>query len=142
MAKDNARDGAPDNEEILPVAPGHDVAALGPSDTSDSGSDVAGLSRLANFDPTVPVDVALDADRGRPGTAVEAVKPGADTDASGTGERRSVADDADAEEATDLLPDIIVDEKGRVLEDETPVDADDLVDRRGEDSGPDPDRGL
>ncbi len=132
-----AKDDAAENNELPAVAPGHDVAALGPSDTSDSGSDVAGLSSLSKFDPAVPVDVALDPERGRPGTAVEAVSPGADTDAAGTGERRSAADDAEAEEASDLLPDTIIDLSGKVLDDNHPISADDLVDRRGEDSGAD-----
>lgn len=129
-----AQEKLPDPDAPAAIAPGHDVAALGPGDTSDSGSDVAGLSRLAGFDPTVPVDVALDDERGRPGTSVEALVPGADTDAAGTGERRSVADDAEPQEAADILPDRIVDRNGKVLEDGRPLGPDELVDRRGEDS--------
>ena len=48
-------------DEVPGTPPGHDTEALGPSDTSDSGSDVAGLED--DSDPAVPVDVALRADR-------------------------------------------------------------------------------
>ena len=54
--------------------PGRDSASLGPSDSSDSGSDLAGLA---------PDD----------GTA---------SDSGGTGERRGAAGDADVAEAADI----------------------------------------
>ena len=46
------------------AAPGRDAASLGPGDSSDSGSDVAGLEDDA--DPAVPVDVALRGDQPAP----------------------------------------------------------------------------
>ena len=52
-------------EPVNPVAPGHDDLALGPSDSSDSGSDVAGLESLDLDDPQAPVDQALADDAGR-----------------------------------------------------------------------------
>lgn len=60
--------------ESAPVeAPGHDVELLGPSDSSDSGSDSAG---------------SVDGD--------------ATTDAAGTGERRSAAHDRQPREGQDI----------------------------------------
>lgn len=117
-------------DELPAVAPGHDAAALGPSDSSDTGSDIAGLDRINAHDPAVPVDVATDPDSGRPATTAEAVIPGADTDAVGTGERRTSADDADLHEASDLLPDQIIeiDEAGRERHVAADFSPDDLID--------------
>lgn len=48
-------------------APGRDKATLGPSDSSDSGSDVVGLDGDDDdADPGLPVDVALRDDQGAP----------------------------------------------------------------------------
>ena len=91
-----------------PPAPGRDSASLGPSDTSDSGSDVAGLDLEDPDDPVVPTDVAMGDERSRPNTTGEAVHPGSDTDATGTGERRSAGGDA-GREAADISVDRIVD---------------------------------
>lgn len=66
------------------IPPGHDVAALGPSDSSDSGSDMQGLA---------DVDEMQDAD----------------SDAEGTGERASVIADEDLRDGGDIAPDRIVD---------------------------------
>jgi hypothetical protein len=60
--------------------PGHGNRALGPSDSSDSGSDLGPEA------------------------------PDADTDAEGTGERADVEGDSDGPEAEDVAPDRIVDE--------------------------------
>lgn len=80
---------------------GRDAADLGPSDTSDSGSDVAGLGDLDEGDPGAPVDVAADPDSQRSDTVPDAFSPGADSDHTGTGERRSAAGDAGRREAAD-----------------------------------------
>ncbi|MEJ7687364.1 MAG: hypothetical protein WKG52_10435 [Variovorax sp.] len=72
--------------------PGTDVDALGPSDTSDSGS-----------------DVQTDGNRLAIGEASEGAFPiahGSDSDAAGTGERAS-ADPAAPDEDRDILPDRI-----------------------------------
>jgi hypothetical protein len=84
---------------------GRDSSALGPSDTSDSASDVAGLDYEA--DPNLPVDIAMQPDAMRPETSHELVGVGVDSDAEGTGERRSAAADAGTE-AADISPDRIV----------------------------------
>lgn len=73
-------------------------AHLGPSDSSDSASDLAGQDGLNDADPNVPVDVALRDDGRRsliPGDAVG----GAASDAAGTGESRSAGADAGVEAA-------------------------------------------
>jgi len=89
-------------EPVNPVAPGHDDLALGPSDSSDSGSDVAGLESLDQDDPQAPVDQALADDAGRPLGGPDARGGGSDT--AGTGERRSAAGDA-GREAGDISVD-------------------------------------
>lgn len=58
-------------------APGRDKASLGPSDNSDSGSDVAGLGgEDDDTDPGLPVDVALRDDQGAPLTLGESLAAG------------------------------------------------------------------
>lgn len=72
------------NDRIL--GRGHGTAALGPSDSSDSGSDVQGADaeRLLG-------DAGLDSD----------------TDRNGTGERLGATPDAEFEEGADIAPDQI-----------------------------------
>lgn len=91
---------------------GRDAADLGPSDTSDSGSDVAGLGDLDESDPGMPVDVAAGPDSQRSDTVADAFSSGADSDHTGTGERRSAAGDAGRREAADIGPDGIVSDPG------------------------------
>lgn len=95
-------------DEIPIRPPGHDTGALGPSDSSDSGSDLAGVAAHDEGDPGLPVDVATRDESLHPATVAESVRPGADSDAGGTGERRSVSGDAGVREATDIGPDDIV----------------------------------
>jgi hypothetical protein len=82
-------------------ATGRDVEALGPSDTSDSGSDVQGELDLAP-----PID--LDNPSGG------SVQPGlqSDSDAAGTGERGAALLDEEARAGGDILPDLITDLAG------------------------------
>ena len=77
---------------------GHDNASLGPSDSSDSGSDMAGLEDRDVSDPTEPVDVATRDDMQRASLQSDAMG-GFGSDASGTGERRSAAADGGLREA-------------------------------------------
>ena len=95
-------------DRIPTTAPGHDSDALGPSDSSDSGSDVAGLMQPDDGGPDAPVDRATDPDIERPDTSTETVGPGVDSDSHGTGERRSAGGDAGRREAADISPDRIV----------------------------------
>lgn len=94
-------------------AAGRDSAALGPSDTTDSGSDVAGLED--DLDPGGPLDAISEPDSLRPMTSPETL--GADSDSRGSGERRSAGSDA-GREAADIAPDTI----------QTVADVDPLVD--------------
>src|SRR5207245_10612398 len=75
---------------------GRDVEALGPSDSSDSGSDVQGELDLAS---------PSDLDKTLFGT----VQPGleSDSDSAGTGERGAALADEEAREGNDILPDRI-----------------------------------
>jgi len=73
---------------------GHDVDSLGPSDSSDSGSDIQGERSM----PTVADN------RGELGALP--VNPVGDSDARGTGERGS-ATGRDVTPGTDILPDRI-----------------------------------
>jgi hypothetical protein len=75
-------------ERVAPRARGRDTDALGPSDSSDSGSDVQG-ERLSATAP----DMAGDID------AATLATLDSDTDASGTGERGSAVPDGAAEGA-------------------------------------------
>lgn len=75
-------------------AAGRDVESLGPSDTSDSGSDVQGELDLAS--PTNLDD-----------TIFGTVQPGidSDSDSGGTGERGAALPDEEAVEGSDIMPD-------------------------------------
>ncbi|HTU66141.1 MAG TPA: hypothetical protein VMF52_09335 [Steroidobacteraceae bacterium] len=71
-------------ERIGQITPGHDIASLGPSDSSDSGSDLMGLH--SGVDST--------------------------SDRHGTGERASAGDsevDDDVRADADIVPDRVVD---------------------------------
>lgn len=91
---------------------GHGTGALGPSDTSDSGSDVTGGSGLAQQDELdLGSGTTSDLDSG---TAAGTAGPDlgdadldSDSDASGTGERASAGRDSTAGEAADIDTDQI-----------------------------------
>ena len=73
-------------------APGRDVDLLGPSDRSDSGSDVQGELDLY---PDSDLENHLSITPGR----------GSDSDAGGTGERGAALPESDVREGDDILPD-------------------------------------
>jgi hypothetical protein len=83
---------------------GTDVDLLGPSDTSDSGSDVQGERRMAT-EPDNPAEW---------GALVS--EHGSDSDASGTGERAAAAGDGGRANA-DILPDRIITPGGGTRQD-------------------------
>ena len=85
----------------MPVE-GRDTKALGPSDTTDSGSDIAGLEDDLN--PGGALDSIAEPDSLRPMTSPETLT--ADSDSQGSGERRSAGSDA-GREAADIAPDSI-----------------------------------
>ncbi|KRB06449.1 hypothetical protein [Rhizobacter sp. Root16D2] len=82
-------------ERAAPRAIGRDVDALGPSDSSDSGSDVQG-------ERTMPTDADNPGELG-----ALPVNRDSDSDASGTGERGSATGDG-RDDAADILPDHLV----------------------------------
>ena len=71
-------------------APGRDSGALGPSDSSDSGSDIQGQ---------------LDLRGGRDEFGTVQPGPGSDSDAEGTGERGPAGYGEHVREAGDIAPD-------------------------------------
>ena len=77
-------------------AEGRDVDALGPSDSSDSGSDVQGERRMATEGDN-PGELG-----GMP------VELGSDSDSGGTGERGSATGES-IRDGADILPDRVVD---------------------------------
>ena len=85
-------------ERAAAVPAGRDTAALGPGDSSDSGSDMMGIEDSDQGDPGVPVDVALRDDMPH-SLLPDEVMDGAASDAGGTGERRSAGSDAGVEAA-------------------------------------------
>lgn len=106
---------------------GRDTTALGPGDSSDSGSDVAGLEDwLDGADPTEPVDVALRPERQRSALPADALAGGS-SDAAGTGERRSAGSDAGRREAPDISVDRVFDPSDPLADE--PMDDIDDVDR-------------
>lgn len=129
-----------------PIEPaGRDAGALGPSDSSDSGSDMAGVEH-EEADPNQPVDVALQRDEStRPLTSGDILEGPAASDAAGTGERRTAGSDAGPRDAADISPDRIVDtrdplsgEEGSADDDEDP-DLAFMDDEEGEDEEGEPD---
>jgi hypothetical protein len=90
----------PDNEQPDRGDPGSTTGALGPSDSSDSGSDVAGAKRH-DFDR----DTELDNHALETGDT----ELGSDTDRSGTGERASADGDETLSFDSDIEPDRIGD---------------------------------
>jgi len=93
-------------------APGTGTDLLGPSDSSDSGSDVQGERALAT-----------DADDG--GTGAVPVELDSDTDARGTGER-GAAVGAEPRDGGDILPDRVV-RTSDALDDAVSIDVDELA---------------
>jgi hypothetical protein len=102
-------------ERASTTSSGRDTDALGPSDSSDSGSDVQGER---GFD-------ALDAGQ----IGGDRADLGSDSDASGTGERGSAVHDSDIVEGADIAPDRIGNarEPSRELTDEG-LDDPELID--------------
>ncbi|WP_237575777.1 chemotaxis protein [Mycetohabitans sp. B8] len=88
----------PDNDLPQPYVPGHDTEALGPGDSSDTGSDTVGAKRH-DFDRDTELDNhALE-------TGI--VEQGSDTDSAGTGERAAADGDETIAPNADVMPDRI-----------------------------------
>jgi hypothetical protein len=101
---------------------GHGTRALGPSNTSDSGSDLQGPGIYENdadvlgLDSGTNEDVAHGAGAGRD---IGDANLDSDSDADGTGERASAGRDTDVEAGSDIAPD-------RLVGSETPIPTDAL----------------
>lgn len=88
---------------------GHGTAALGPSDTSDSGSDVRGGPGLYD-DPGLGLETGTSEDIERTshrdaGQDVGDSNLDSDTDSGGTGERAAAGRDVSVRDSNDLYPD-------------------------------------
>lgn len=93
------------NPELVPVADreigkGHGTDALGPSDTSDSGSDVHGGIGLSH-------EIVLPLDTGTAGPDVGDANLDSDSDAEGTGERATAGRDTVIKDGRDIDADRI-----------------------------------
>jgi hypothetical protein len=112
MAKSSILGG--ERAAIQPSGRGADL--LGPSDSSDTGSDVAGIDDMDDGDPNQPVDVAMNLDARQPLQSGDTLS-GAGSDSAGTGERRSAASDS-GREGADIGVDRIFDPADEIDEDE------------------------
>jgi len=112
---------------------GRTTDALGPSDSSDSGSDIQGEHSLS----TIPEEGSYG--------AVPA-DPESDTDASGTGERASAVPGG-GRDGADIAPDRVrhlvgsdaLDRTGLSIDDPDAVQVDELAAEDPQDEGDDPD---
>ena len=95
-------------------ARGRDAEALGPSDTSDSGSDIHGSRRLKTDTP-----------EGEMGGATP-VDPGSDTDSMGSGERAEAVPEG-ARDGADIAPDRIARSKDALDSAESITGNDDAI---------------
>jgi hypothetical protein len=99
----------PSEEGEVEVGKGHGTGALGPSDSSDSGSDVQGEVRH-------PGDIEDELDAHALGQSRAELD--SDTDRYGTGEAASADGDNHLEPDADILPDEVEDETRGLLDDD------------------------
>jgi hypothetical protein len=110
-------------ERAATQAAGRDAKALGPSDSSDSGSDIQGS--LAAETPPMGEDQFSD-------TAGPAnIDLAADSDATGTGERGAAVPGESAREGSDITPDQIESFGADPLDDPDTASLDDDADEIG-----------
>jgi hypothetical protein len=94
------------------IGPGHGVDSLGPSDTSDSGSDLKGAPGLAQqidgfgLDRN-PTDLEESTAHGTAGPDIGDANMDSDSDSGGTGERAAAVRDTIVEDGADIAPDHI-----------------------------------
>ena len=89
---------------------GHGTRALGPSNTSDSGSDLQGPG-IYEIDDVIGLDTGTNEDASHnagAGRDVGDANLDSDSDAGGTGERASAGRDTDVEAGSDIAPDRII----------------------------------
>lgn len=91
----------------VPTEPaGRDAASLGPSDSSDSGSDMMGIDDSEGGDPNAPTDVAARDDHNTEPRTPEALD--SPSDAAGTGESRSAGADGGKRDGWDIGVDRVI----------------------------------
>ena len=93
---------------------GHGTRALGPSDTSDSGSDLQGPGIYEIDADVVGLDSGTNEDAAHgtgAGRDIGDANLDSDSDAGGTGERASAGRDIDVETGSDIAPDRLVGSK-------------------------------
>ena len=117
---------------------GHGTGALGPSDTSDSGSDVVGGSGLAQQDELdlgsgTTSDLDSGTARGTAGPDLGDANLDSDTDSSGTGERAAAGRDTTAEDGSDIGVDHIIGPNGEGSDEDIPGPAEGAEDGSDED---------
>ena len=106
-------------------APGRDAETLGPSDSSDSGSDIQGATRMK----TEPEE-GLEAGGATP------VVEDSDTDAAGTGERAEAVPEG-ARDGADIAPDRIARSKDALDSAESITGNDDTIEALAADESDD-----
>lgn len=110
----------PDRGKPAQAGKGHGTAVLGPSGSSDSGSDLQGPGLAADAGLHFDTGTTSDLERSRgAGRDVGDANLDSDTDERGTGERSTAGRDDDAGEARDIAPD-------RIIGSELPMPADAL----------------
>jgi hypothetical protein len=108
-------------------ASGRDSDTLGPSDTSDSGSDVQGETRLKT-----------DTEEGEETGGATPVVEASDTDAEGTGERAEAVPEG-ARDGADIAPDRLARSKDALDSAESITGNDDSIESLADDSDEDGD---
>lgn len=110
----------PTRAEPAQTTKGHGTAALGPSGSSDSGSDLQGPGLAENAGLHFDTGTTSDLERsGGAGHDVGDANLDSDSDATGTGEVSTAGRDDDVGEARDIAPD-------RIIGSELPMPADAL----------------
>ena len=109
-------------------AKGRSAETLGPGDTSDSGSDIQGATRLKT-----------DAEEGQLGGATP-IDADSDSDSMGTGERASAVPDG-ARDGADIAPDRIARSKDALDSAESIGDDDDSIEGLANDESDEDDDG-
>jgi hypothetical protein len=105
----------PPEDDGVEYGKGHGTGALGPSDSSDSGSDVQGEKRY-------PGDIEDELDAHALGQS--AAELNSDTDRAGTGEVASADGDNNLQSDADILPDEVQDEFGGLADEDAESDPD------------------
>ena len=117
---------------------GHGTDALGPSNSSDSGSDLQGPGFYESDADVIGLDRGTNDDMAHTGGAgrdVGDTNLDSDTDADGTGERAAAGRDIDGEVGSDIAPDHLLGTGAPIPADaldRITVDEDDDLNEEGE----------